>query len=1096
MPSTNKLTVYKASAGSGKTFTLAVEYIKLLIQNPEEYKFILAVTFTNKATGEMKTRILSKLFGLANYTKDADDYLAEIKKDDAIIALHLSDEQIRERCGEALHKIIHDYSRFRIETIDSFFQSIIRDLSRELNLTANLRVDLNAQEVLDEAVEKIIDEISTDKSLFNIVLQFVREKINAGGNWKIDTELSSFGKNIFKEDYLRNKDIITESIKDVKIVRQFRKDLETLNDAILEDTINVTKGIMMEMDNLNISFTDIKNGEKIVGTFLRKVLTGDIPSPSDTLVKYAGDVNEMFGKKADKNIVANFASSIHPHLKRLIKEIVPKALQIRNSVSAICKHLNHLMLLNIVNEKVRDLNSEANRFLLADSAHFLNDIIDNSDIPFVYEKSGTWFHHIMIDEFQDTSALQWENFKPLISNSLDNNDSCLIVGDVKQSIYRWRDSDWQILNKRINEEYANHINPVPLKTNFRSAGRVIHFNNQFFAKAANLLNENYKKVHGTNSVDLTIAYNDVCQAVPEKKENTGFIYIKNFEGANYTDNEPQRILDTVVQLMEEGIKDTDITILVRENRYIPILSQFFFDNKDKVNTSIVSDEAFRLDSSSAVNLIIFALTSIAHPNDGFALRNLAIHYQMAMQGDITIKNDANRFFLADDEEIKALLPEGFMENVERYSFTPLHELIEEMYEILSLKNIKGQDPYLFFFHDQINSYVQDNQTDIDTFLKCWEEKICKLTIPNASSSGIRIMSIHKSKGLQFHTVIMPYCNWGMGPKVNPAPMIWAKPNQMPYNTMPIVPLDCSSSLDESIFQNDYREELLKYNVDNLNLLYVGFTRAEKNLVVLTGKPSKGGDNIQKIILDTMKGLQTYSATDKIVDNVKVEMEEIKEGDETIWSWGTPVPSKEEEKKENDNILEKEYDDIPVSFVHEKSNVEFRQSNESSKFVTDADSTEIPTLDYKEKGLLYHKIFELLKTKDDVDAVIDQLDREGQFDSIFSADEARKNIKEALNDPIASKWFAEGWKEYKECTIMYRSKSGKVHEYRPDRVIANDDETIVIDYKSGKEEDEHKDQVSWYKYLLIRMGYKNVKGYVWYFMNNKIVEVKKEKGGDK
>lgn len=1101
------LKIYKASAGSGKTFTLAVEYIKLLVKDPYEYKHILAVTFTNKATGEMKSRILSTLYGLANECESANGYLDVLKADEMIVSLGLDEKDIRKNCAIALNNIIHDYSRFRIETIDSFFQSVIRDLTRELDLTANLRVDLNAEEVLDEAVERIIEELDKTNDVFESVYSFVQEKIQEGKNWMINSEVSKFGKNIFKEAFLRNREVITNSIKDAKQLRKYKAELQKIKSALQEDCKTKGKGFLMEMDRLDVSFADIKSGDRYVGSFIRKMAEGVIPDITASMQKYADDASSMFSKNAKADVVNKITTELHPFLKDIVNVFLPGVAKTVNSIDAICKHLNHLMLLNVINDRVRALNTEANRFLLADSAHFLNEIIDGSDIPFVYEKAGTWFKHIMIDEFQDTSALQWENFKPLIRNSIDDYESCLIVGDVKQSIYRWRDSDWQILNKRINDEFERYLDSQTLKTNYRSSGRVVHFNNQFFRKAVEIINEEYRKVHKTDSQDLLKAYSDVRQLVKSSNEGIGYVYVNNYVGADYDEQTPRRILETVKKLHEDGVAWEDITILVRKNDAIPTLCNYFNEHSDEIDTKIVSDQAFRLDSSSVVNLIILALTAISNANDRFALCNLAIHYQMMLQGDINIKEEASKYFLATDEELKALLPDGFMQKMEAYSFTPLNELIEELHKVLGLENVKGQDSYLFFFHDQVNAFVQDNQTDIDNFLVYWNENLCMKTIPNGASDGIRIMSIHKSKGLEFHTVVVPYCDWSTSGKSDD--LLWCNPLVEPYNQLPIVPINFSSSLDNSIFSNEYREEVLRNNVDNLNLVYVAFTRASKNLVVLTGKKSTKKSttyNIQRIVVEAIEKMMKNNSSLDVSDETPIELIEESEGDSSVWYYGEVVKSESEdenrvnedenaETKEKENVLEQKYVDVETEFVHEEANIEFRQSNESKKLILDEDNEDMSD-DYIERGLIYHKIFELIKTKDDVDRVINELDGCGYFNSVVSVDEARKNIKSALEDPLAGRWFEEGWKDFNECSIMYRDKYGNIQEKRPDRVILKDDETIVIDYKSGQEKTYYAKQVSLYMNLLERMGYKNIKGYIWYFMQNKIEDVDAMKGGKK
>lgn len=1103
MPIVKPLKIYKASAGSGKTFTLAVEYIKLLINNPDEYKFILAVTFTNKATGEMKTRIISKLYALANGLEDGNDYLDAIKKDDNIKKLNLSDNEIRERCAKALNNIIHDYSRFRIETIDSFFQSIIRNLTRELNLTTNLRVDLNADEVLDMAVNEVIEEIDKDSDVLNSVLSFVREKIERGGNWQINYEVSNFGKNIFKEGFLNNRETITQYTKDIKKLKSYKKSLTELKKTVLNSLKQVGEGFLNEMNHVGIDYSQIKYGNTL-DKFIENIIRGELPEIKTRIQGFVDDYKNLV---KDSNIDSIIKNRIHPFLVNIVNEILPNTTITVNSVNAINKNINQLMLLNTLNEKVRLLNYEANRFLLADAAHFLNDIIDGSDIPFVYEKSGIWFKHIMIDEFQDTSTLQWENFKPLINNCLSYNEKCLIVGDVKQSIYRWRDSDWQILNRRINTEFKNKVDIETLSTNYRSASNVIHFNNQFFVKATSTVNDEHMKIHGNISNDLKLAYSDVRQSVAKKNEGRGYVFVHNYVADDYSDMTQQLILDKVKELHDvNGIAWNDMTILVRKNKYIPTLCQYFYEHKDEIDTQIVSDEAFRLDSSEAINLIILALTAIANPQDRFAIRNLAIHYQMAQQKDVNIKNDANEFFLLDDEEIKSLLPEGFVNNMNKYSFTSLHELIEELYEVLQLKNIKGQDAYLFYFHDKIKEYDKDNQSDIENFLIYWEDKMKEMTISYGTSDGIKIMSIHKAKGLEFHTVIVPYCDWKISGCEDD--LLWCSTIEQPYNTIPIVPINFSSSLEKSIFQSDYRNEELKNNVDNLNLLYVAFTRASENLLIFTGakpkkKESANMNNIQQIIVESMhKLMQSNLKYDDPYEEpiclIEDEKNEREEGGKSVTSWtfGTPVASSDNKEKKSEDFLGMPYNDVNASFVHEKSDYEFRQSNESNNFILGDEDDVTNSNDYIERGLIYHKIFELISSKDEVDSVIDELDRKGYFDSVLSSNEARIKIKEALTDPIAGHWFDPGWKEFKECSIMFRKKNGEIKEKRPDRVIVNENETIVIDYKSGGKNEKHKEQVSIYMYLLTQMGYKNVKGYVWYFMTGDIIDANDEKGGSK
>ncbi|MBQ7156788.1 MAG: UvrD-helicase domain-containing protein [Bacteroidaceae bacterium] len=1080
------LKIYKASAGSGKTFTLAVEYIKLLIINPFEYKHILAVTFTNKATAEMKDRIITHLNGIANDEKNSRQYFTKIKEYDDIKKLNISDDEIRRRAGIALTSLLHDYSRFRIETIDSFFQSVIRELAHELDLTANLRIDLNDNEVLEEAVDSIINELSTDKGLFNIIKTFIEDKTDdKGGNWHINAEVAQFGRNIFNEEYLEKGQEIREKIGNTEFLTEYKKTLRAIRDKAQSDITALGNKFLSTCEEHGYDVTAFSYGDKGIHNFFVKLSKGIIPGVSSRITSCQEDANKWAKDKKDATLASLVENTFMPMLNSTI-EALPD-LEVRlNSANAILRNINHLMLLNIINTKVRDLNQNANRFLLADTAHFLNDLIDKSDIPFIYEKMGTRFNHIMIDEFQDTSNLQWENFKPLISNSLDANEDCLIVGDVKQSIYRWRNSDWQILNNIESGEYASKIDAKPLDTNYRSAERIIKFNNSFFPKAVNALNEDYKAVHGEDSTDLLHAYSDVEQKFNEKMKAKGYVYIKaikKIDGQSYNEEMLEEIHKSILNLMDAGVRPDDITILLRRNVYIPIICKYFNDlNADAENEdekiNIVSDEAFRLDFSTTINIIVTALRVLADESNTFSLAYLAYCYQKDVKHNKEITESLNDLFVYDSDKLKSWLPADFCKNMEQLTFLPLLELTERMYDIFELQSIPKQDAYLFYFHDQMSAYCEDNQSDISAFIQFWDENLHAKTIPNGAASGVKIMSIHKSKGLEFHSVIMPYCDWETGGKASN--LLWCKPQEEPYNELPLAPVNFIKETDSSIFHHDYQQEVLKNDVDNLNLIYVGFTRAVNNLCILIRKPSekksKKGDKAENDKVTNISSLIIKSIPDTLT------CEEDEEKESITWHWGNIEPSKEE-KKEEDNIKAK--------FQYYDSIVNYRQSNKSAMFINE-DEADSSSMSFIDRGLLYHSVLQQIGATDDVDAAIDKavdiIDNDGCFDDESTREEVKSNLHRAFRNEQARKWFSSEWIVKNECDILFESKKGNTIERRPDRIITQKDnsETIVIDYKTGEENNKrYKEQVGFYMWLLQRMGYKNVKGYIWYVLDDKI-----------
>lgn len=1115
------LTVYKASAGSGKTFTLAAEYIKYLIINPKEYRYILAVTFTNKATAEMKERIVYYLNDIVQGSPKEADFLEKIKSYEEVRELGLSDAQVRKRAEEALTGILHDYSRFRIETIDSFFQSVVRELAHELDLTANLRVDLNDNEVLADAVNSIIEDVEHDKSLFSVISDFIEDKTEDSKNWHINSELEGFGKNIFNEKYLQLGQEAREEIGNSKFLISYKKKLLRIRKEAQDRIESVGNEFLDTCKAHGYDETNFKNKGKGIYSFFKKASNG-VLDVNLTAQKCADNTSEWTAKdEKDATLLELVSSRFHKLLIDLVKDEETLNKQI-TTATVLLKHINHLMLLNVINTKVRNLNQDANRFLLADTAHFLNELIDGSDIPFIYEKMGTRFNHIMIDEFQDTSSLQWKNFTPLISNCLSNNDSCLIVGDVKQSIYRWRNSDWQILNNIENSEFRGYVKPENLDTNYRSVERIINFNNSFFNNAVEELNRGYKQQFDFISEDLKNAYADVEQKVAKNNDDMGFVCVRAIsksDDISYSDATLEEMSYIIRDLLDQGISQNEITILIRVNKHIPTICEYFTRNTQIVNVDILSDEAFRLDFSSAINMIVMSLRYLADQKDTFALACLTYYYKRDILGDY--EDDINKIFLQPEESLLQILPEEFVSKIDELTFLPLLELVEQVYKLLSLDRIPMQDAYLFSFHDQLTVYCDDNKTDLHSFLQYWDSTLCSTTIPSNAKKGIRIMSIHKSKGLAFPTVIMPYCDWKTAGKNDN--LLWCEPNEDPYNELKLAPVNFEEKLSTTIFSEDYKDEVLRNDVDNLNLLYVGFTRAENNLIILTDaekinkqdskKPKKSktsseaAENTDKPVVKDIAQLLAFSMPSFM------EKQEDEEGKTITWTYGDIISKerkdiiKQERKNKSGNINSQKTntdnkdniedpDKNKVFFRYFDTIIDYRQSNKSSRFIDDESEGSYDAFSFIDKGLLYHSVLEHIETSeninDSIDRAIEIIDKEGCFNDKNEKEEVRKNLYKAFENTNVLEWFSTKWDVFNERSIIYTSEDDIPTDRRPDRVIAlpNKEEAIVIDYKTGTEHASKYDkQLKLYKKLLSDMGYKKVKGFVWYILEDKIEEIK-------
>ena len=845
-----RLLVYKASAGSGKTFTLAVQYIRQLIEDPYSYRRILAVTFTNKATTEMKERILSQLYGIATSLKSSDGYLKEIMK-----TSNKSVDEIRKAADTALKNIIHDYSRFRIETIDSFFQSVMRNLARELELGANMTIELNNGDVLSDAVDSMIEKLDRMSPTLYWLLEYIEERIADDKRWNVSSEIKGFGRNIFDEAYIEKGVALREKLKDTKFIPQYRKKLQEKRESIL-DTMKGFNEHFQEILNANgLTPTDLKNGARGIGSYFNKIASGKLSNDvrNSTVEKCLEGAENWTTKTSPyKDTIISLANQVLIQVLNDAENTRMSSNKVLNSCDMSLRYLNNLQLLMRIDSEVREQNLNHNRFLLSDTNALLHSIIREGDASFVYEKIGTTIDTVMIDEFQDTSRMQWENFHLLLEESLAQKEGSMIVGDIKQSIYRWRNGDWKIL-AGLDKDRSFRLNSKTLDTNWRSEANIIAFNNDIFTSACKVLNERYKADEGEDCTQLLDAYNDVRQKT-SKDTKEGYIklsFLKNSEEHPYTDTTMELLAEEVDSLVKRGVRVNDIAILVRKNKSIPAIADYFDKNTPY---RVVSDEAFRLDASLAVCMLIDGLRYISEPTDRIACARLAVAYQKEiLKKDV----DYNTVLLNSVEDY---LPAEFRLMLPEMSLMPLYELLEKLFVIFRMEMIEEQDAYLCAFYDAVTEYMQNNSSELTSFLTYWNDTLYAKTIPSGEISGIRILSIHKSKGLEYHTVLLPFCDWKMENETFNH-MLWCRINEAdadkePFCELDLTPVNYSSAMAESYFSDSYREERLQLWVDNLNLLYVAFTRACKNLIVWCKDEQK--DTVSKLLresIDCMKEIK-------------------------------------------------------------------------------------------------------------------------------------------------------------------------------------------------------------------------------------------------
>lgn len=1072
-----ELLVYKASAGSGKTFTLAVEYIKHLILNPRAYRQILAVTFTNKATAEMKERILQQLYGIWVSDPASEPYLNRIRED--LQWKNLSEDDIRLAAGTALQYMLHDYSRFRVETIDSFFQSVMRNLARELELSPNLNIELNNTEVLSDAVDSLIEKLTPSSPVLAWLLDYINERIADDKRWNVSNEIKRFGWNIFDEGYIEQGEGLRQQLKDPNTIKLYRNELREMETEALEQMKGFYDQFIGELEAYALTPEDLKGGARGIGSYFRKLRDGrlsDKDTVNATLKNSLDDAKNWATKtSAQKNEIIRLAETSLLPLLQDAETFRPRNNKIVNSCRLSLQHLNKLQLLAHIDEEVRELNREHNRFLLSDTNALLHNLVRDGDSSFVFEKIGANIRNVMIDEFQDTSRMQWDNFKILLLEGLSQGADSLIVGDVKQSIYRWRNGDWGILNA-LGTKDASFPFPVrieTLKTNRRSETNVIRFNNNLFTAAVEYLNMLHLKELQEDCHPLQRAYADVAQESP-RTEAKGYIkatFLEPDEEHDYTERTILSLGEEVQRLLEAGVKLNDITILVRKNKNIPPIADYF----DKtMHLSVVSDEAFRLDASQAICMLIDALRYLSNPEDKVACASLMMNYESGIKKQ---GGDWDSLLTAKPEEA---LPEAFVTGMETLRLMPLYELLEELFSLFEMKRIEEQDAYLFSFFDAVTEYLQNNSSDLDAFIRYWNETLCNKTIPSGEMDGIRILSIHKSKGLEFHTVLIPYCDWKLENETNNQ-LIWCSPTEAPFSTLDIVPVNYSSTMAESVYRQNYLDERLQLWVDNLNLLYVAFTRAGKNLIFWCKKGQKG--TMSELLANALPQVAAREGDENWDEKEPYENGELCPSKYTGTDEHRPAPP-----KTSANRLAQKPDKLPVHMESMRHDIEFRQSNRSADFIQGVDEEESDNR-FINRGRLLHTLFSAIETEEDIDNAIDQL----VFEGIIGKPETEKSIRELTHHAFSllqvQDWYSGNWHLFNECDIIWQER-GELHTRRPDRVMMRGNEIVVIDFKFGKQNKKYNKQVQGYMQLLTRMGYlkENIKGYLWYVEEDLIEKV--------
>ncbi|MBC7616624.1 MAG: UvrD-helicase domain-containing protein [Pedobacter sp.] len=1065
------LKILQASAGSGKTFNLTAHYLTLLFSGDNKYREILAVTFTNKATEEMKSRILEVLVGLAkgNPAKKIEDYRK------LVLDSHptLNAESLKLKAEMIYRKILHDYSRFSVSTIDGFVQKVIRGFAFELGLNADYNLEMNYDKVKDDLVNKLDEALDHNKQLLQWIIDLAIERISDNKSWNYKIELYNLIGEIFSERFqvfetavealgLENIDALFKNY--IQLTKAEIKNFEEEIIALATDANNVLDVLGVENDHLK---GKSKNGLKK----LILVARGDF-SKLEAIFKYIDEREEWFQKNTD---IPEVYDTINPILKK-IKVHYLAHLPNYSLAIAFNKNLYYLRLMQEIAGLLKQYRAENDNLLISDAQKLISGITEDAgDNPsFIWEKVGNRYRNFLFDEFQDTSTSQWGSFKSLLTNAMAtaNPDMIdhLIVGDTKQSIYRWRNGDWNILHKQAKIDVGvDNVLEESLAENYRSSENIITFNN-FLYRAIPLtlqkeLNENLLGKPESISAwwqeqnyqhIITDIYKASTQNFASNTLKGGTIKIKKFS----KDDAPNEgrfsetvfrdlaLADVIYEIKrlknEQNYSFKDIAILVRSNSEAVLTVQQLMEQ----NLPVLSGDALLISNNSAIQLIVNTLKVLVGIDAQTALykANCVALYD-SLQGK---ELDANHYINLNGVSLSALngvLPSALCENWQSWLQLPLPELIETLIESYDLKGLNEHLAYLLAFRDLTSTATRLGEKGVIAFLTWWNEDGIKKSLPSPEGAdAIQIITIHKSKGLAFRAVFVPFCNWEIKGKANST--FWVSSENTAYKELKGIPLKYTEDLADSSIAKAYYEELLYNNMDALNMLYVATTRSKDYLYIATmGKKDPK--------LSTMGDVVNHTFEDKFDENNRYEIVE-----------DVMIESKEEE----------------INFINLAV---YPTTTRLSELYVSSEEKHLRHLVNIEKsgrkGSLLHDILANASTAKEVDDYVSGLILQG----IIRAEEQldlKLAVLEVLNHPNLKAILSKATESITEKNII--DTNGKLH--RPDLVLIAEDEVIVLDYKFTLEESsKHIEQIYIYRNLLSEMDYANIKTYLFYAVSGKL-----------
>ncbi|WP_343488283.1 UvrD-helicase domain-containing protein [Allomuricauda sp. d1] len=1025
---TKTFEIYSASAGSGKTYQLTKIYLSLLLKKNSFrlYRQLLAITFTNKAVGEMKERILNNLYNFS--LEDIPDQSKPLFNE-LLDELSLEPKQLQEKSQSILKELLHNYAFFEVSTIDRFNHKLIRTFAQDLKIAQNFEVVLNTDVLLEEAIARLLSSAGTHNELTKVLMDFTFDKISDDKSWNISYDLADIGKLIFQENHYEHLSRLKE--KNLYDFLGLKSILQSKIAALQKKMQGCADKVLDIIASNGLEFSDFYSG--YFPKFMKTLSEGSSNINFGAGWKQDFENARLYGKNSPS---ASLIESLRPKFTTIFKTIksdFEEASFFRNAL----KNVIPLALLNEITKQIEALKQERNLLPISEFNTIISKEIKNQPIPFIYERLGEKYRHYFIDEFQDTSLMQWQNLVPLIGNALEGENelgekgSLLLVGDVKQAIYRWRGGRAEQFLNLINlnsNPFSVSANVVSMASNWRSHTEIVNFNNSFFRHAAKALqNKQHRELYEIGSK----------QKIQNKQ--TGCVELIFVENAKDAEADPycEQTLQLIQSVLEKGYDYKDICILVRKNKYGVTLANHLAHH----NIPIVSSESLLLKENPKILFLVAFLRYFHDESDQYAfymvLSSLAPkknHHEF-----ISAYLNAPRKFYSD-----------FEIDSESLKKSTTYNIVEWLVAKFSLSS--GSEAFVHQFLEMVFEVEKKDGTGIYQVLQHWEANVHKLSITAPEHmNAVKIMTVHKAKGLEFPVVIFPYADSKIIDSRNKK--IWIDIEEEDLAAFDELLFDYGKLLGEreGRAKNVYQTEQENLALDAFNVLYVAMTRAISALFVITAKIDEKkalqNDSYSALFIDYLKHLAMYDQT------------------KSAYRFGHLLPP---DKKQKEHSLSEE-----VSFESFSTQLPNSVSKASGSFESEATRF----------GELFHNFMSKIDDKHDAEQAIDAL-KSGNALSLEEENFLRSSYLKIISHPEINGYFKTVGHVYNEKDILHP----ELGILRPDRIVVEQDKATLIDYKTGQKSPAHKQQMQRYASALVDMGFEIDKNVLIYFSSKNIEPV--------